>query len=246
VCTAALQRKLPAFAPLTRDDVCLLSEMECRRRFVHARTELDVGAEAAGLYLIGSGWVHSYVLLPGGKRQVVGFQLPGDFILGRASGEHCPSHFHAAITDCVLCAYDPRQFSRLLKSESRLSEALEMSRSRDEAMPEQHPVSIGRRSGVARIVHLLLELGVRLKLVGLADNHGYRCPLSQCLIADALGLTSIHVNRKFRELREMGCVSFRNGHVRFTDKDRLIAIAEFDPGYLPAHDDRAGAVRTRA
>jgi hypothetical protein len=103
---------------------------------------------------------------------------------------------------------------------------------REEAIVQQHLISIGRRSAIARVAHLLLELGARLKLVGLADDDGYTCPLSQELLGDALGLTKIHVNRMLRELRELGCLTFRNGRVTFGDMARLIELAEYDAAYL--------------
>ena len=82
------------------------------------------------------------------------------------------------------------------------------------------------------MAHFLLELGARLKLVGLATTDGYACPLSQYLLADALGLSSVHVNRVLRELREDGLVTFQKGQVTFHDFEGLIALAELDRHYL--------------
>ena len=70
------------------------------------------------------------------------------------------------------------------------------------------------------------------QLVGMGSKEGYACPLTQYLLADALGLSAIHVNRVLRRLREDGLVTFRDGHVTFNDYDRLAALAEFDPVYL--------------
>ncbi len=67
---------------------------------------------------------------------------------------------------------------------------------------------------------------------GLADRSGYACPLTQYHLADALGLTSIHVNRTLRTLREAGLVSMREGRVEIMDLDGLVKLAEFDPTYL--------------
>jgi CRP-like cAMP-binding protein len=83
-----------------------------------------------------------------------------------------------------------------------------------------------------RTAHFLLELGARLKLVGLATNAGYDCPLSQYMLADALGLTAVHINRVLRELREDGLLTFQKGRVTFDDFDRLVASVDFDKTYL--------------
>jgi biotin operon repressor len=142
------------------------------------------------------------------------------------------------VTDCVVCEFDRAMAMKLRRSETVLPDALRWSDAREAAIVQQHLISIGRRSAIARVAHLLLELGARLKLVGLAEDDGYRCPLSQELLGDALGLTKIHVNRMLRELRELGCLTFRNGRVTFGDMARLIDLADYDPAYLDAAPSR--------
>jgi CRP-like cAMP-binding protein len=82
------------------------------------------------------------------------------------------------------------------------------------------------------MAHFLLELGSRLALVGMGGKEGYGCPLTQYHLADALGLSAVHVNRVLRKLRESGLVTFQDGLVTFGDIDRLVDLAEFDPAYL--------------
>jgi DNA-binding transcriptional regulator LsrR (DeoR family) len=74
-----------------------------------------------------------------------------------------------------------------------------------------------------------------LRLIGAADKKGFDCPLSQYLLADALGLSAVHVNRVLRELREEGLVTFQKGRVTFDDYDAMIEFCAFDRGYLD-HD----------
>ena len=227
-----LRRKLSAFAELSHEDAALLVALERKRRFVPARQQLKLTGAAAGQsWLICNGWVHSYKVLFNGERQVLGFHLPGDLIRAtdRDPDAGCS---YAAVTDCVVCEFDRGLLMRLRRSETKLPDALQWSDAREEAILHQHLISIGRRSALARVAHLLLELGSRLELVGLADEHGYKCPLSQELIGDALGLTKIHVNRMLRELRERGCLTFKAGYVAFGDIESLSELAEYDPGYL--------------
>ena len=73
---------------------------------------------------------------------------------------------------------------------------------------------------------------MRLQLVGLGSESGFACPLNQYLLADALGLTAIHVNRVLRQLRERGLVTFRDGRVEFHDLESLRDLAEYHSGYL--------------
>ncbi len=82
------------------------------------------------------------------------------------------------------------------------------------------------------MAHFLLELGARLKLVGVGDKTGFDCPLTQYHLADALGLSAVHVNRVLRHLREAGLVTFQKGRVAFDDFDGLVDLAQFDTAYL--------------
>jgi CRP-like cAMP-binding protein len=117
-------------------------------------------------------------------------------------------------------------------STPRLATAVLWAASRDEAMVVEHLVDIGRRNALERTAHFLLELGARLKLVGLGTKDGYACPLSQYLLADALGLSAVHINRVLRQLREEGLLTFRSGQVIFDDFGRLVKMADFDTAYL--------------
>jgi CRP-like cAMP-binding protein len=230
--TTVLRRKLSGYAQLTCEDAALLGLLEGNWRFVPARRRSIIERSTAShSWLICDGWVYSYEVLASGGRQVMGFHLPGDLIGGNARGD---GFFYAAATDCVLREFDRSILMKLRRCETILPDALQWSDAREQAILQQRLISIGRRSAISRVAHLLLELGSRLKLVGLADHHGYKCPLSQELLGDALGLTKIHVNRMLRELRELGCLTFSGGYVSFGDVARLTDVAEYDLAYLGA------------
>jgi CRP-like cAMP-binding protein len=114
----------------------------------------------------------------------------------------------------------------------RLATAVLWAASRDEAMVVEHLVNIGRRSAEERMAHFLLELGSRLQLIGVGDAAGYDCPLTQYHLADALGLSAVHVNRVLRQLREDGLMNFHKKCVVFDDLDGLRQLAGFDSAYL--------------
>jgi PAS domain S-box-containing protein len=246
LCMSALERKLGNFVRLREDERRFLATLEGENRYVPAkeRLELEPRQGRPHFCLIGNGWVYSYDLLADGRRQVIGFHLPGD-IIGHpgllVSGGH---HQYATASDCVLCALDQPGLAAILHADTALAKALQWAAARDAAIIEQHLVSIGRRSALARVAHLLLELGARLEMIGLADPGGYRCPLTQEVIGDALGLTNVHVNRLLRRLRDQGLLTFVRGFVSFQDKDRLMALAEYDPTYLDGHLIEPGDIRT--
>jgi CRP-like cAMP-binding protein len=102
----------------------------------------------------------------------------------------------------------------------------------DGAVQRERILSIGRRSAVARIAHLICELFARLEVVGLTDGDSFALPITQLDLADATGLTSVHVNRMLRQLRHEGMMTFRNGIAEIHDLPRLEQTAEFDRSYL--------------
>jgi CRP-like cAMP-binding protein len=102
----------------------------------------------------------------------------------------------------------------------------------DSAIQREKILSVGRRTALARIAHLICELYLRLDIVGLASGRSFALPLTQIDLADASGLTSVHVNRMLKQLRDEELATFRGGEVTIHDWDRLQQTAEFDPTYL--------------
>jgi CRP-like cAMP-binding protein len=121
---------------------------------------------------------------------------------------------------------------RITESYPHLARVLWFSTLIDAAIHREKILSVGRRSAHARIAHLLCELFVRLQLVQRAEEDGYALPLTQGDLADATGLTSVHVNRMLRRLRDDGLCTFRGGRVVIHDWDRMQRVAEFDQTYL--------------
>lgn len=186
-------------------------------------------------YILASGWVCSYKLLSSGLRQIVDFQIPGDFLGLRSVLFRTADHNIEPVTRVEASEVLASDLLDTFGDTPRLATAVLWAASRDEAMVVEHLVNIGRRDAKERTAHFLLEMGARLKLVGLGSALGYDCPLSQYMLADALGLSAVHVNRVLRELREDDLVTFQHGKVTIHDLDRLVTLADFDKSYLD-HD----------
>ena len=167
---------------------------------------------------------------------MIEFPVPGDVMGLRSVLLRTSDHAFAAVTDIVVAEVSARQMLDTFQRVPRLAAAVLWAASRDEAMVVEHLVSIGRRSALVRTAHFLLELGLRLQLVGVGSESGFACPLHQDHLADALGLTTIHVNRVLRQLRERGLVTFRNGRVEFHDLESLRDLADYHSGYLDQSD----------
>jgi CRP-like cAMP-binding protein len=228
-----LARKLSRFLPLAPDELASIAALEARSRVVAAQTDL-VHERQAGhhAFILLDGWACAYKLVPDGGRQVIDFSIPGDFMGLRSVLLRTSDHSFSALTDVVVAEVSPQQMLDGFQRQPRLAAAILWAASRDEAMVVEHLVGIGRRSALVRTAHLLVELGLRLQLVGLGSDTSYACPLNQYVLADAVGLTAIHVNRVLRQLRERRLVTFRDGRVEFHDLPGLRSLAEWHGGYL--------------
>lgn len=229
-------RKLSAYVQLSGDDLTVMSDLYRRRRhFAVGSDMIHQGQTDQSAYVMASGWASSYKVLADGSRQIVDFQIPGDFVGLRSVLFRTSDHNVEPITPVQASEIQQRDLLDAFTRTPRLATAVLWAASRDEAMVVEHLIDLGRRSASVRMAHFLLELGARLRLVGLANYSGFDCPLSQYLLADALGLSAVHVNRVLRDLREAGMVTFQKGHVFFDNYDALVDFAGFDRDYLD-HD----------
>jgi len=228
-----LTRKLSAFVALSDSDMATLARFDLRRRsFRPGHEMIHEGQTNASAFVLSEGWACSYKLLPDGERQIVDFQIPGDFLGLRSILFRTADHSVEAVTRIEASEALASDIFDAFAQAPRLAAAVLWAASRDEAMVVEHLVNLGRRSADERMAHFLLELGARLALVGLGDRKGFDCPLTQYHLADALGLSAVHVNRVLRHLREEGLVTFQKGRVTFDDFARLKKIAGFDTAYL--------------
>lgn len=228
-----LTRKLSAFVAFSKAELDVLERLHQRRcAFVAGRDMVHQGQSNQAAYILSSGWVCSYKLQADGTRQIVDFQVPGDFLGLRSVLLRTSDHGFEPIVDIEAAEVMTSELLEAFAQAPRLATAILWAASRDEAMVVEHLVGIGRRDANARMAHFLLELGSRLALVDMGSKKGYDCPLTQYHLADVLGLSAVHVNRVLRQLRENGLLTFRDGHVTFQNYDGLVDLAEFDPAYL--------------
>jgi CRP-like cAMP-binding protein len=228
-----LARKLGALVALSEAELGVLEGLHRRRRtFVAGRDLVHQGQSDQAAYILISGWAFSYKLMANGERQIVDFQIPGDFLGLRSVLLHISDHSIEPVTDIEVTEVHVSDLLEAFSQTPRLATAVMWAASRDEAMVVEHLVNVGRRNAAERMAHFLLELGARLTLVRLGSREGFACPITQYLLADALGLSAVHVNRVLRQLREAKLLTFRDGFVGFENYDRLAEFAQFDPTYL--------------
>jgi CRP-like cAMP-binding protein len=234
---SALARKLSTFVPMSREELRYLTQMQAAQLAVKRGQQLvREGQTGHKAFVLQTGWASSYKDLPNGTRQIISFAIAGDCVGLRSVLLRTADHSFAALTDSVVSAVDGAHFMKCIVDFPRLGAALLWATSRDEAMVVEHLVNLGRRSALERTAHFFLELAERLSLIGEATKEEFKCPLSQFVLADALGLTAIHVNRVLRQLREQNLLTLREGTVHIHDLSRLKKLAGFQGGYLDTQD----------
>jgi len=201
------------------------------KRYAALTVIVRQGEHKDRMFVIESGWGCIAHELEGGQRQILDFTLKGDIVLPQVNGGGALETF-TALTDLSALVASTKTFAlAAMKSPPLFSVVLE-ALVQNGAVIAQHLTDVGRRSALERSAHLFLELTARLERVGAVTRNSFECPLTQYDLADALGLTPIHVNRMLRELRERKFLEFRHGHVRILDRAGLIKFAGFAGEYV--------------
>jgi CRP-like cAMP-binding protein len=234
--------RLGAFTRLSADDrheIELASQRSVRT--VAARRDLIREGEAPRfVYLVLEGWACRYKSLPDGRRQIVSFFLPGDicdlhiYVLRRMD------HSVGAITPLKVAEVRREDFQALVKARPRLLQAMWWGELVGTAIQREWTLSLGQRSAFERVGHLFCELFLRLQCVGLTRGDSCEFPMTQLDIAEATGLTSVHVNRTLQEMRREGLIELHGRRLTIPDLERLKATSLFTANYLHLeHEGRA-------
>ena len=198
-----LARRLTNFVALSRKELKHLAELQYNPLEVErGQLLLQDGQTEPKAFILHAGWGCSYKLLPNGSRQIISFALAGEIAGLRSMFLRKADHSFSSLTNTTVNVVERAHIMRCVAEFPRLRAALLWAASRDAAMVVEHLVSIGRRNALERTAHLFMELAERMRPIGQNTATEFECPLSQFVLADALGLTSIHVNRTLRDLRE--------------------------------------------
>lgn len=146
-------------------------------------------------------------------------------------------HSLQALTPCNVALIQGDRMEALLEDHPAVARAMYKSQLIDEGILRAWIVSMGRRSSVERVAHLMCELYLRSLSINSLEEVAF--PISQIVLADALGMTPVHVNRLLKELRIAGAMTLNRGKIVVTDPLKLVQIAGFDENYL--HRRKAGA-----
>jgi CRP-like cAMP-binding protein len=198
------------------------------------RKLIDDGRPCRQMFIVKSGWLAEYKQLPDGGRQILNFRLPGEVVGIECLVHDAALHATAAVTVCTVARLPRETFERTQREHPRLATALLMMTLRDRAILNAWAVNLGRRTGYARVAHLLLELAERLQIRGLAAGATMPFPLTQQDIADCTGLTAPYVNQILQRMRQTGLLRFGAEQLEIRNAAALAKAAGFRPDYLQA------------
>ncbi len=203
------------------------------QRVVSAGQEIvSDGSRPMFSQLLVSGIAGRQKILADGSRQITAIHVPGDFMDLHGFLLKRLAHGVVAISTCVLMEIKHETLRRITETSPHLTRMLWLDTLIDGSVHREWIVAMGRRSALAQISHFVCEVFVRLRIVGLTKEFRFSLPMTQSQLADALGLSIVHVNRNLQSLRKRGALSWDGDHVEILDWEALVALAEFDPTYL--------------
>jgi CRP-like cAMP-binding protein len=229
-----LVRKLESIVDLSPEEREALAKLPVTLRDLKA--DQDIVREQdrpSQCFTIVEGFTFRYKIVEGGRRQIFAFHVPGDTPDMQSLHLSVMDHTIATLVPSKV-AFIPHDAVRaLFRVHPRIGDVFWRDTLIDAAVFREWMAGIGRRSAYARIAHLLCEMFVRLKVVGLTKGHSCVLPFTQAELGDALGLSTVHVNRSLQEMRGDGLISSgTNSTLTILNWEGLKEAGDFDPTYL--------------
>ena len=227
-------RKLEHYARLSAQDraAALRLWSENPRRYRAKEDIVQEGDDPRVVRLVTEGWACRYKYLEDGRRQVLGLFIPGDLCDLNVFVLREMDHFIGAITPVTVAQITREAFEEATLAQPRLLQALWWETLVTTAIQREWLMNLGSRTAYERITHLMVEIFLRMRAAGRTEGATCEFPLTQAVIADITGLSTVHVSRTFQAVREEGLVEIRDRVLTIRDLDALMAAALFNPNYL--------------
>lgn len=221
-------------------------EPDERERLEAAISEIRTMPSRTTIVRAGDRLHHSTLLIEGimsryiddrrGLRQLVAVHVPGDFVDLHAFPLKALDHDVATMTSVTVGIVPHEQLAAIMRAMPKLTRKLWFATLLDAAIHRAWLFRLGRLDAIGRVAHFLCETNARLVSAGLSDGRRFALGINQTDLAEICGLTSVHVNRVMRSLREDHLCVFRSSLVEILDLERLTKRGQFDPAYLYIDD----------
>ena len=230
----AVTRRFNALRPLAEEDITALEHaiLEGLMRAGPGEDLISEGDPIDSVRVVLSGWLYRHKTLEDGRRQIVNFILPGESCDAHAYLMSTLDHSITTVTPVAYAEIKRARFEKLMAANRMLAEAFMCETLLNNAIQREWAINLGRRAAFERVAHLFCEIFERLRPVGLVDNNSCGLPVTQMDLADATGLSVVHLNRTLQELRGAGLIVLRDRILTVADLEALKNAALYSPGYL--------------
>ncbi len=226
-------RRLERRSPLAEADrEALLSLPYTTRKLPPSAHIIRDGDRPEHVCLLLAGFAHRYKLTGEGGRQIISIHMASEFVDLQNGLLSIADHSVQTLTEVEAACIPRRAVEELMLVSPSIGRALWIDTLIDASIFREWVVNVGRRDSRARVAHLLCEFSLRLEAAGLASNHHYELPMTQEQLADAVGLTSVHVNRVLKQLGEEGLISRDRRRIVIEDWPGLRSTGDFNERYL--------------
>lgn len=225
-CDQCPLRRRAVFRDFTEPELAFVNTFKAGELNVGAGHDLLLaGNNSAHLYTLLRGWAFRYVLLEDGRRQILNFVLPGDFLGLQTSVFEVMEHSVEALTDVQLCLFPRSRLWNLYAEQPSLGFDVTWLAAHEESLVDENLASVGQRSALERIAFLILHIVQRIDGLGLVKDDACEFPLTQQHIADAMGLSLVHTNKTLRRLVRDGYAEIGGGKLRILKRSALEGLA---------------------
>jgi CRP-like cAMP-binding protein len=230
----SLIRKMESIVTLSDEERAALLRLPMQVQDLRADQDIvREGDRPSRSCLLIEGFACRYETTADGKRQIVSLHVPGEIPDLQSLHIHTMDHTLATVTHCKVGFIQHEAIQDLCNRFPRLGAALWRETLIDGAIFRKWVVGLGRKQAHSRMAHFVCEMVTRMRAIGLGQDGEYPWPFTQTEIGDALGLSTVHVNRTLQdELRAKGLIELTKGELRVLDWEGLKRMGEFDPTYL--------------
>ena len=228
-CESCPLRRRPAFRELSQTELAFM------HRFKRGELVVDPGATilledsaSPHIYTILEGWAFRHKQIEDGRRQVLNFALPGDLLGLQIAVMNDMQHTVSALTRTRLCVFQRDKVWSVFADHPALGFAMTWIAAHEEQLLDGHLLSVGQRNALERVAYLVLHLYERAATVGYAGDDLLQAPFGQAHFADALGITTVHLSRTLRRLRERELLLWRDDMITILNRPELERIAAYE------------------
>jgi len=232
-------RKLESIFRLSDEERAALQALPMQVQAIRADQDIvREGDRPTRCFALLEGFTATYKMTGDGKRQIHSWHVPGDIPDLQSLHLRVLDFSISTLTPCRVGFIQHEPLRELCRKQPRIMEAFWRQTLVDAAIFREWITNVGRRDAYNRMAHILCEWVLRLRAVGLVEDHTCDLPMTQTELADATGISTVHVNRVLQELRGNGLIVLRGNRLKVLDWDQLRQVGDFDPTYLHFGEDR--------